>query len=251
MISLFNAIFYQPLLNLLVFLYDILPGKDIGLVIILVTLIIKLILHPFSVKSLRSQKALQQIQPKIDALKEQYKDQKDKMAQEMMRLYQEEKVSPFSSCLPLLIQFPFLIAVYQVFRVGLSNGNLEGLLYSFVANPGHINTIAFGFLDLSKPQIVLAVLAGLAQFIQAKMLMQKRPAIKSDASKDEGMMAIMNKQMTYFMPLMTVVIGVSLPGGLVVYWLVVTVYTIIQQFFTFRKKDDSKNNTAPTVIVQE
>lgn len=236
MIEIFNLIFYQPLLNLLVFLYNVIPGNDIGVAIIVLTIIIKLILYPFSIKSLKSQKALQELQPKIDEIKAKYKDQKEKLASEMMGLYKKEKVSPFSSCLPLLIQFPFLIAVYQVFRTGLSNGNLD-LLYSFVQNPGELSAIAFGFLNLSEVNVVLAVLAGGAQFIQAKMLMAKKPAVKSPGSKDEGMMAIMNKQMLFLMPIMTIFIGVSLPSGLVLYWLVVTLLTVLQQFITFRHID--------------
>ncbi|MFA4871715.1 MAG: YidC/Oxa1 family membrane protein insertase [Patescibacteria group bacterium] len=235
MIQLFNTIFYQPILNLLVFFYNIIPGHDIGLAIILITIFIKLILYPFSLKSLQSQKALQELQPKIDEIKIKYKGQKEKLASEMMRLYKEEKVSPFSSCLPLLIQFPFLIAVYQVFMVGLTNGSLAAL-YPFIYNPGSITTIAFGFLDLSKPQIVLAVLAAAAQFWQARMLIVKKPEVKSAGSKDENMMATMNRQMVYFMPIMTIVIGASLPGGLVLYWFVITLLTALQQVVAFKKK---------------
>ncbi|MEK7652917.1 MAG: YidC/Oxa1 family membrane protein insertase [Patescibacteria group bacterium] len=233
MIQLFNTIFYQPLLNALVFLYNVIPGHDIGIAIIVITILIKLALHPFSIKSIKSQKALQEIQPKIEALKKQYQNQKDKLAAEMMKLYKEEKVSPFSSCLPLLIQLPFLFAIYQVFIVGLSSGTLSGI-YPFIYNPGNLNAIAFGFINLSKPQIILAVLAGLAQYWQGKMLMSKKPEVKGTASKDEGMMAIMNKQMIFMMPVMTVVIGATLPSGLVLYWLVMTVATAIQQLIAFK-----------------
>src|SRR3990167_7898569 len=216
MIQLFNIILYQPILNFLVLTYNFIPGHDIGLAIILMTVVIKLILYPFSLKSIKSQKALQI----------QYKNQKEKLAQAMMILYKNEKVSPFSSCLPLLIQLPFLIAVYQVFAKGLTNGSL-GALYPFITNPDSLNPIAFGFLDLSKPQIVLAVLAGLAQFWQVKMLSTKKPVIKSVDSRDESMMTIMNKQMMFIMPIMTVVIGAGLPGGLVLYWFMTTFLTAL------------------------
>ncbi|MFA5029814.1 MAG: YidC/Oxa1 family membrane protein insertase [Patescibacteria group bacterium] len=237
MIQLFNIIFYQPLLNLLVLFYNFIPGHDIGVAIILLTFLIKLILYPFSAKSLKSQKALQQLQPKINALKNQYKDQREKMGVEMMKLYKAEKVSPFSSCLPLLIQFPFLIAIYQVFYTGLAQGSLSKL-YSFIPNPGTLSPIAFGFLDLSKPQVILAALAALAQFWQARMLNFNKPEVKTTGSKDEGTLAIMNKQMVIFMPIMTFIIGFTLPSGLVLYWLVVTLLTILQQLVTFRKKKD-------------
>ena len=245
MIHLFTIIFYQPLLNLLIFLYDVIPGRDIGIAIILVTVVIRLILYPFSAKAIKSQKLLQEMQPKIDEMKKTYKDQKEKQAQEMMKIYKEHKINPFSSCLPLLIQFPFLIAVYQVFRTGLNNGNLD-LLYPFVANPGHINTIAFGFLDLGKSQIILAILAGAAQFWQAKMMLAKRPAIKNKDSKDEDMAAIMSKQMVFMMPIMTVIIGASLPSGLVLYWLVITVITALQQLLMLKTKNKRKD--APPAI---
>jgi YidC/Oxa1 family membrane protein insertase len=180
------------------------------------------------------------LQPKINELKQKYKDDKQKQAAELMNLYKEEKINPLSSCLPLLIQLPFLIAIYQVFRVGLSNGDLS-LLYPFVHNPGHINTIAFGFLDLSKRNIILAVIAGAAQFWQGRMLIAKRPEVKTDGSKDEDMMAIMNKQMMFMMPIITIIIGISLPSGLVLYWLVMTLVTGLQQIITFKSKDKNDN----------
>src|SRR3989338_3874182 len=118
----FTTIFYQPLWNALVWFYNILPGHDIGLAIILLTIVIKIILFPFTLQSLRSQKAMQTLQPKLDALKQQYKDDKEGQAKAMMELYKTEKVSPFSSCLPLLIQLPFLFALYRVLQNGLGSG---------------------------------------------------------------------------------------------------------------------------------
>lgn len=233
----FTIIFYQPLLNLLVFVYNYAPWNDIGITIIVITLIIKLILYPFSKKTIEAQKAMNVLQPKVDALKVKYKDNKEEQAKEMMKLYKEHKINPLSSCLPLLIQLPFLIAIYSVFSTGLQNGSLD-LLYPFVANPGHINSLAFGFLDMAKPQILLAVLAGGAQFWQTKMMMAKRPEVKGEGSKDEDMAAIMSKQMLYMMPIMTVVIGWSLPSGLVFYWLLLTVFTALQQLITLKKSKE-------------
>lgn len=246
MIHLFTIIFYQPLLNLLIFLYNVVPGQDVGVSIILVTVIIRLILYPFSAKAIKAQKLLQEMQPKIEEMKKLYKDQKEKQAQEMMKIYKEHKINPFSSCLPLLIQFPFLIAVYQVFNTGLSNGSLD-LLYPFIANPGHINTIAFGFLDLGKANILLAIAAGAAQFWQAKMMLAKRPSIKNKDSKDEDMAAIMSKQMVYMMPVMTVVIGAGLPSGLVLYWLVITVITALQQILVLKFSKSGKKPEPPAI----
>jgi len=235
MATIFQTIFYQPILNLLVFLYNIIPGHDIGLAIILMTIVIKLILLPLSKQSIKSQKALQELQPKIEEIKKKYAN-KEEQGRAMMQLYKQEKVNPFSSCLPLLIQLPFLWAVFRVFRDGLNNHSLN-YVYSFISRPEAINSVSLGLVDLAKPNAVLAVLAGLAQFWQAKMMTTKRPEVRANGAKDEDMMAVMNKQMLYFMPVLTVVIGLSFPGGLTLYWFVTTLLTALQQLYLFKKKE--------------
>jgi YidC/Oxa1 family membrane protein insertase len=241
MVHLLTIIFYQPLLNLLIWLYDIIPGHDIGIAIILLTVIIRVVLLPLSKKSIESQKALQDMQPKVEEIKKQFPN-KEEQGKALIKLYQDNKINPLSSCLPLLIQLPFLIAVYRVFRAGLTKGSLV-LVYPFIYRPEAINVISFGFLDLSKPNWVLAVLAGAAQFWQAKMMITKQAPIKTKGAQDENMTAMLNKQMLYFMPLFTVFIGISLPGGLTLYWFVVTLLTILQQIFIFNRilKPDKKD----------
>lgn len=237
--NIFTTLFYQPILNLLVWLHNIIPGNDFGWAIIGLTIIIKFILWPLSAKSLKSQKALQDLQPKVDALKEQYKDNKEAQGRAMMDLYRNEKVSPFSSCLPLLIQFPFLIAIFQVLRDGLNNGSLEKL-YPFVQKPELVNTIFLGIFDLSKANIFLAVIAGGLQFWQTKMLVHKKQP-EVPGSKDESMASMMNKQMLYLMPIITVVIGSTLPGGLALYWLINTLTTIVQQYIILKQHNKKSN----------
>lgn len=236
MLYLYNIILYQPIYNALVFFYNFIPGHDFGVSIIVITIILKIILHPLSVKALKSQRALQDLEPKMKELREKYKDNKQEQAKATMELYKQEKVSPFSSCLPLLIQFPFLIAMYQAMQAVVANKGFE-ILYPFVSNPGTIKVMSLGILNLSKPNIILAVLAGLAQFFQTKMLPTKQPPKKAgEGGKDEGQMAMMNKQMQYMMPLFTVFIGVSLPAGLTLYWFLTTLLTIGQQAMIFKKK---------------
>ncbi|MCX6794700.1 MAG: YidC/Oxa1 family membrane protein insertase [Candidatus Falkowbacteria bacterium] len=234
MVHFFTIVFYQPILNLLVYLYNTISFHDLGLAIIFLTAVLKLILWPLGRSAIKSQKSLQDLQPKINELKKEYGNDKTALSRATMDLYKNNKVNPFSSCLPLLIQLPFLIAVYRVFRDGVNN-KLD-YVYSFISRPETINLVSFGFLDLGKPSIPLAVLAGLAQFWQAKMMITKQPVVKTPGSKDESMAAIMNKQMLYFMPAITIFIGISLPGGLTLYWFVLTLLTVLQQLVTFRKK---------------
>jgi YidC/Oxa1 family membrane protein insertase len=240
--NIFVIIFYQPILNLLIWIYNVIPGHDIGLAIIGLTLIVKLILYPLSKKSLEGQKSLQNLQPKLDAIKKRYVNDKEGQSKAMMELYRQEKVNPLSSCLPLLIQLPFFWAIFRVFRDELS-GKATTLLYAFVPHPGALNPVAFSFVDFSKPNIVLAILAGVSQFVQAKMMPMKQIKTKDPGAKDENMMAAMNKQMLYFMPIFTIFICLSLPSGLAFYWFVSTLLTIAQQWYMFRKHNKSDPST--------
>jgi len=243
----FTTILFQPMLNALMWIYSVIPGHDIGLAIIVLTIVIRLILWPFQQSALKSQRALQTVQPKLKALQAQYGDDKAALNKAMMELYAKEKVSPFSSCLPLLVQLPFLIALYQVLRSGLNSADFN-LLYPFVHNPGQINSVAFGFLKLADKSIPLAVLAGIAQLIQTKMLpMNRPPAGAGPGAKDEDQLAKVNKQMLYIMPAFTVFIGISLPAGLTLYWVVTTLMAIFQQWFFLRTHKDKNDQVLDTV----
>ncbi len=240
----FFTLLYQPLFNLLIWLYDVIPGADIGFAIIGVSVLVRFALWPLSRVSLKSQKALQQLQPKLDALKEQHKGNQEALAKAMMELYKSEKVNPLSSCLPLLIQLPIFFALYAVLQDGLSTDNLVHL-YPFVPNPGSIDTFFLNRIDLAQPHLVMAVIAGILQYFQTKQLMARRPPPnlrKEKGARDEDMMAAMNKSMLYVMPVMTVVIGATLPGGLTLYWIVTNVLSIIQQHLVLK----GGKNTPPT-----
>lgn len=245
MANIFTTIFYQPILNLLVWIYNIIPGHDIGLAIIVLTIIVKIVLYPLSKKSLEGQRSLQTLQPKLDEIKKKFANDKEAQSRAMMELYKQEKVNPLSSCLPLLIQLPFFWAIFRVFRDELS-GKAVILVYSFISNPGTLNPIAFGFLDFSKPHIALAILAGVSQYVQAKM-MPKQPT-PAAGSTENSMMSAMNKQMLYFMPALTVFICLSLPSGLAFYWFISTLLTIAQQWYMFRSIDNKQTPGAPIEV---
>jgi YidC/Oxa1 family membrane protein insertase len=226
--ELYTDIIYRPILNLLVYLYNVIPGHDIGLVIILVTVVIRLLLAPFMHKSLKSQKAMNALQPKLNELREQHKGNKEAQAKAMMELYKDNKVNPLSSCLPLLIQLPILIALYQVLSHALK-GSLNGL-YAFVTNPGTIDPRFLHIIDLSHPNFAFAIVAGLTQFWQSKMMLPKTP--NSDATAKA-----MNVQMLYILPLVSIVIAWRLPAGLPLYWIVTTLFAIGQQYYIMRKQE--------------
>ncbi len=254
MIELFNTILYEPLFNALIGLYHVLPGQDMGVAIIILTLTIKVILFWPSLSALKSQKKLQDTQPKIEALREKYKDDKEELGRQLMEMYKENKVNPFSSCLPLLIQLPILLALYRAFLQGLRLNAETGLLadeqighlYTWLSNiyaTTAINTTAFGFLDLSADHNWwLALLAGAAAFYQARTMQTKRAAIRSEGAKDENAAAMVSKQMAYFLPIFTVVIGYQFPAGVTLYWLVSTLFSLGQNLYFFRVKENLKDS---------
>ncbi|MDA2936555.1 YidC/Oxa1 family membrane protein insertase [Patescibacteria group bacterium AH-259-L05] len=230
MIEFFRVILYQPLLNLLVVFYNIIPGHDLGVAIIFLTIAIKLLLSPLSRQGIKAQKSLQEVQPQLEKIKKKHAHDKEKQTKAIMSFYKENKVNPFSSCLPLLIQLPILIAVFQVFRVGLTDTALD--VYSFIHNPGVLKVVAFGFLNLAEPSVVLAALTAVFQYFQIKLLPTHKPDKKfaqKAGAKDESMMSAMNKQMKFMMPAFTLFIGMTLPSGLMLYWVASLIISIIEQ----------------------
>jgi len=228
--NLFNLILYQPLFNALVFLYHYLPGGDFGVAVIVLTILIRVAFYPVMLKSIKSQKALQDIQPELKKIQEEYKNDKEKQSKAMMELYQKKGMNPFGGCLPLLIQLPILFALFMVCSRGLQPEQLS-FLYSFTPFPGQINPFFLGTVDLSLPNIWLALLAGVLQFFQGKMRVPKNQ--KGGAGQ---LVQTMQKQMIYFLPLITVLFLWQLPSAIGLYWITTSVFTIIQQKIAFKNQ---------------
>lgn len=228
--EIFNQVLYRPLFNILVFFYNIIPGHDFGLAIILITLLIRVILFPLSKKGIKSRKKMEEIQPKIKEIQKKYKD-KEEQAKHLMAFYKENKINPASGCLPLLVQLPILIALYRVFIDAINPERLN-LLYSFINNPGALNVSFLGLVDLSIPSVFLAVLAGIFQFIQSKIMFKDTA---TGAGKQAGIQKTMSRQMIYFMPLITVFISLKFPAGLPLYWTVSTLFGIGEYLLVMKK----------------
>lgn len=226
-----NTILYRPLLNLLLFLSVTFPVKSLGLGIILLTILVRLVLLVPSQRALKAQKRLQDVQPKLEAIKKKYAGNQERIAKETMALWKQEKVNPFGSCLPLVIQFPVLIALFYVIRNGLNPDNAY-LLYDALASVdfSKIDTHFIGLLELTKMNtIVLPLIIGILQYIQMKMAMAKKPAAPSGEKGSEMQMA--NNMMVYFMPVMIALFTASVPAGVGLYWGISTVFGIGQQLY--------------------
>lgn len=239
MIALFHTVIYQPLYNILILFYNIIPGKDFGISIILITILLRTVLIPLYKKQIESQKKLQQLQPKIKELQEKTKGNKEEQTKQLMELYKENKTNPFSGCLPLVVQLIFLIAIYQVLIKISSNGLTVDAtqLYSFVSDPGKINQLFISLVDLTKPSIIIAALAAIAQYFQTKMLMASQPVQPKKDDSVPDMAQMMSKQMLYLGPFMTLFIGIKFPAGLSLYWLAGTLFMLVQQILLEKKSE--------------
>ena len=246
MTTIFHELIYQPIYNILIFVYDFFPGGDFGVAIIIVTVLLKAAMIPLSKKQIESQKRIQEIQPELKPIQEKYKNDKEKQTKEVMEFYKKNKVNPFSGCFPIIVQIIFLIAIYRVI-INISDAGLvvnNGDLYSFVRNPGEINKTFLGVVDLLKPSIPIAILAAAAQFWQTKMMMfnkKKKEELsggknKKEENKEPDFAEIMNKQMLFFGPLLTLFIGAKFAAGLSIYWLFSTLFSVFQQIYILKKK---------------
>lgn len=187
--------------------------QNYGLSIILFTIVVKVLLLPLTIKQTKSTKAMQDIQPKIQEIQTKYKDKPEKQQQEIMKIYTEAKINPLAGCLPLLIQMPILIALFSVLR--------EPVTYGVFVDQAQFTTAARGFLwvqDLTKPDVILAVLSGATTFLMQTLMMPK--------DQQQGSMKIM----TYVMSAMMLFWGFSFPAGLTLYWTVGNVFAIGQHY---------------------
>lgn len=241
--SLFNEVFYRPLFNALVLLYQTAAFYDLGVAIIILTVVLRLALWPLASRALRSQKELMALQPEIKKIQEQYKSNKDEQMKRVMALYKEKKVNPFSGFVPILIQLPVLFALYQVFFAGFKEESLNAL-YGFIPNPGAMQHFFVGVIDLAATSnIVLAVMAGALQFYQSRMMLVDQRKRQKGAPQND-FAAHMSKQMVYVMPAVIAFTAYIFPAGIALYLAVTTAFSIIQQMHVF--KSTAKESTDET-----
>lgn len=228
MAQLFHTVIYQPLFNLLVVLYNAIPGQDIGLAIIALALLVKLVFFPLTRKTLVHQKKMAGISSHVKRLQEEHKGDKEKFSKEVMQLYKDHGVRPLDGCLPLLIQIPVFIGLFQVFSRGFLP-EAFGDLYSFVSHPGSIDPLFLGLVDLSQKSIVIAVLAGAIQFVHSKFF---APQVQQASPGERpGMGQTLSRQMVLVAPILTLIISLSLPAALPFYWFMNTLFTIAEAEF--------------------
>lgn len=255
--NIFDALLITPILNILIVFYKVflfihLPGA-LGFAIILLTLLIRFALWPLTAAQLKSTQKMAALKPHLDRIKVEHGHDKVRHQEEVTKLYKEHDVNPLAGCLPLLLQIPVFIGLYQVLLkiVDLKNAdfiaNINSRLYFQGLSLDKIpDTSFFGFHLENKPSdwsqigfiiLIIPVLTGLFQYIQSKMLMPqsqpqavKKPAKEGQKEGMEDAMSSMQSQMSFIMPAMIAFFSYGFPVGLSLYWNTFTIIGIVQQY---------------------
>ena len=231
--TIWHTLFFDPIYNGLIFFIDLIPGGDVGIAIILTTVVVKTILLPLSIKAAKTQKVIKDIDPKIKEIKSNVKDPQEQ-ARQIMALYKESGINPFASILLMFLQIPIIIALYfSVYNgggVALPEVNTS-LLYSFVPEPQTITMFFLGFLDIAQKSLPLAILAGIAQFIHGQLAFPKLPPRdpKAAPSMKDDFARNMQLQMKFVMPIFIAVIAYTISAAIALYFVVSSITAILQE----------------------
>ena len=229
-----KAIFFNPFYNALVVLAALVPGNDLGIAIIILTLLVKGLLAPFAHRALKMQRSMRELEPKMKALKEKHTNQEEQ-ALKMMELYREHGVNPFTSIFIMLIQIPIIFGLYFVFRTGVDLSSPD--LYSFILRPDHISNMFLGIVDLAKPSIVLGLLAMVTQFFQTQLSVPPapKPAPGAESSFQDEFARSMSFQARFILPVFIFIVSLKLQAALPLYWATSNLFGIAHELYIRRE----------------
>jgi len=241
--NLFNAFIYEPIYNTLAFTVGAIPGGDLGIAIIVVTILVRLILFPISAAATRTQMEMQELNPKLQKLREDLKDNREELAKQTMAIFKEHKVNPFSSILLVFAQIPIIFGLYFVFlnegRVGSFDPTL---LYPFVSLPVGVSPLFLGVIDLTGKSITLAVLVALTQFVYSRLTMPP-PAPSAKNSFQGDLAKSMHIQMRYVFPVVLGFIAYFITAAVALYFVVSNLFGIVQTYAMKRMNHGKRNNS--------
>lgn len=242
--TIFRTFFVNPLINLLIFFYVV--TGNLGISIILVTLLIRAVVLPFAIPSMRQMKKQGELQPELQKIKSKYKNDKQKLAQAQMELFKQHGINPASGCLSQIPMFVVLVAMFSAIRLLSSAPTIEAINNVLYFNFLHLNQpidTQFLFWNLTEPAPykILPLLAGVLQFVNSKMMMGFNKAATSSAQKtpekNDDIAYNVQRQSLYLMPVFTVIISLGLPSGVVLYIVTTTVFSIVQTYFLLGGKN--------------
>lgn len=276
----FEVLIVQPIFNLLMLIYSLIPGGDFGIALIIFTIIIRFALYPLLKRQLHQTQLMRKLQPQLAKIKERNKGNKQVEAMQMMELYKKHGVSPFRSILILLIQLPIFIGLYQVIQiVTLHRDQISKHMYDvferigpikqLIDNPDDFNHKMLGFIDLTKTAfsdgtvnvalLILALISAVTQYIMSKQTMPHtgprkslrqvmREAADGKAHDQSDVNAAVMENMVKIMPIMMLFIMVSLPGALALYYTMSNLVAVAQQHYLLSRDQEELEEIAEEVI---
>lgn len=281
--NIFELVVVQPIFNLLIGLYSFIPGRDFGVAIILFTIIVRFMIYPLTRSMLHQSRAMQKLQPELVKIKKNANGNRQLEAAQMMDLYKKHNVNPFRSIGILLIQLPIFIALYQVIQIfTLHRDQIAKFTYDFletipaiqslIQNPASFNEKLLNVVDLVRPAIhsgkvdifliALAVVAGITQYIMSKQTMPQNSQTKrlrdimneaadgKEADQAEINAIVMGK-MTKILPFMMVLIMISVPGALALYYAVSNIVAVAQQHYLLKQDETELEEIADQAVVTQ
>jgi YidC/Oxa1 family membrane protein insertase len=228
--------------NALALIVSYVPGADVGIAVILLTVVVRLILFPLAYSATRTQMAMREIDPELKRIREELKENKEELAKKTMALFREHKINPFASIFFLLIQLPIIIGLYSVFYVeGKSFIFDPALLYSFVHAPEHVSLVFLNIIDLAGKSIILAVIVAATQFLYSRLMMPTAPQTTGKSFQDD-LSRSMHLQMRYVFPIVIGVIAYATNGVIALYFVVSNLFGIMQELVVKRHHGERKGS---------
>lgn len=280
--NIFEVLVVQPLFNLLMLLYALVPGGDFGVSIILFTILLRIVMYPLVKRQLHQTKAMRKLQPELERIKRQTKGNRQLQGVQMMELYKRHGVSPFRSIGILVVQLPIFIALYMVIQIfTLHRDQLDKYTYDILQNidsikhivqyPSEFNEKLFGIVDLTQHAfsqhgvsiilVALAVVAAIGQYIQSKQTMPTQDSNRrlrdimadaangKEADQSEINNAVMGK-MVMVLPFFMLFVMLSLPGAIALYYATTTIVAVIQQWYILRQDEEELEEIADHPVKQ-
>ncbi len=237
-----HTAFFDPVYNLIVWFLDVVPHGDMGLAIIGAVVTIKVLLLPLSLKAVKTQKIIRDIDPQIKEIKEKFKDKREEQARAMMELYKQAGMNPFASLLVLFVQLPVILALGIVTISGSAGIKLPAInpeiLYSFVSVPLEVSMHFLGRFDIAAPSLALALVAGVTQYISTSLALPKIAPARTDGTPNfkEDFTRNMQLQMKYVMPVIMVFMAYAFSAAIALYFVVSNLTNIAQEFVVRRHR---------------
>lgn len=235
--NLFTTYIYEPIYNALVFLVGIVPGGDVGIAIILLTVLIKLVLFPLSHQAIKTQKVMREIDPELKKLREEYKENREELARQTMALFKDKKINPFASIFLILIQLPIVFGLYFVFFNEGANGGFDpATLYSFISIPEVYSFSFLGLIELTGKSLILALVVAISQFYLARLMMPKAPEVEEKASLKSDFQRSMHLQMRYVFPVIIGLVAYFISAAVALYLATSNLFALLQELIVKRNK---------------